>query len=1669
MPIRAVKTIVKKLSKHYYDYGKFATSRTYLLLLFSLSFISYFSLPIISKYFHNVVSSNSNIPLSHISTSLDSQCWHASAHVQFNNFTLDRQPPTTYLITEQIRLSHADRPVTFNLIQRAKQIYESIATTTTVVNMDRNSVPVSLATICYKHRGHCLVHAPPFSQFEDESDWKSKTSVRHHSEYDTHPYSIYSNATFDSNGKFIKADAVLLTFVLNQTQHGNTLLIWNKILEEVKLKFNILDSQQGGGESFIWSASSNTLPQMIQYKFDLLPYDISYKVQVSIVVYVTIFFLVSYAFGKSNLVKSGYTFGLASVFLSIACFTTTWGIFDKLGVSFHSVPWYLLLFIVNIGSLENVFLLANAVLDAGCDMIVKEKINRGLQSVGVPMTATLTAELLILHVGSQMDADLIKEFCVFAKVALLVDYLLEMTFTIAILSIDIKRVELADLDDRQMSKRLHELSTFEFEKERQQPDFCPIQDTKNKEDSKSCAECKDFKTHRVYNSFMLCLIVLILSLFCTKGTHNHASPNALERQSDVFRYQPDLSQLSDQFWSIVNPQKDITWLQIQPPQLFIYDTDVKQVQEHILHLQHLYQIKTMTVRYQSSQRSSLFRMFILSVLQNAFVFILSINIPIFILCLVMICIITWMTPKWRKQWLVPLLIRCFNQMVLAIIRWFHLKRFYYVYIKGQTYDSVSKEYDADGIHHRGAITVQNIFNLQQYRSNVKTVQIRTLTSQHISDIQSMDSNANQNLVSCGQDGRIVLWNANPERATWAARLDRLFSIRGGVLQATLNPLVFSFDSKKTSPNKKSAFHQYHNQQQQRKRSNNQTMTTLSNSYHSKARCVKIDQGNKWAAAGYDNGVIRVWNVNSGVLFREMVIVPPVPSVEVQQESSNHVLNASVTATQNLRHRFNNAAPSSPPSYASTTPTKKHPRRTDHILFIQFIGVIAEYCHPLIAEAAARCRASDIEDSQNFIISAHKSGMIHEWDILSGECIQTLRTGHTKDITQLHVVESKAPHRKFGVTWVFTASRDGTVKCWERCLVTKHASELEDDNDRQQQEQQQRTRWQLAYTIQHKHPVTSLATEVPVGGMGILVTGCSDGSVQVWNFETGESVCSLSQGKPKPTTASELFGVDANVGGPIRKFSKFPSYITPQLMSDSEDDEEEEDDASGRVSDHSGAIYQVTVTRYCEVENGPGLCRGCDTCFGNGFLVASSSMDNKVHAWRLERSDSGHEGTCTLCTKDYHRKQYKHRKASVSNTSEDGNVGDILLKSSSSSVVAATAITGTVSSRRKKTSHGNSPAATVKKRLRTISNKEDTLELLDIEQLAGDTHILLKPSFLGKIDQPAGHGVVFCDKILAGVRRRRNHQQPHSNRKHGEWEAWFASLQYYDPSVSHEDGQTRHVKIPLETFVLDEPHQVTTQKEKEESQPYSSQTFKNTLLSLFSSSSLSSGPGEVAKDQLKYKGIHAHTAYNSLDDDVKKLEEDEDEMEEDMLEASENLPFSAVRHIIPLDGSGLACDFGNFIKLVYLDKPSLTEKERLKQLRVDMDDHKARPRMVVQEDVKQDSKSDKKSKSGGGHADCQCGNEGQECSPATKGKNGCCGGVNKEKNGGQCCGESVKQKQQAIRNQKLLLKKKAVNNCAGLSSLAECSLKNNCSRAAECVSSNQAFASSISTSSFNNWL
>ena len=66
------------------------------------------------------------------------------------------------------------------------------------------------------------------------------------------------------------------------------------------------------------------------------------------------------------------------MFTVVASYTTTMGILDSFDIKLSVAPWYLLLVVPAMASIENMLLLTEAVLSAGCDMQIKEKIGRGM-------------------------------------------------------------------------------------------------------------------------------------------------------------------------------------------------------------------------------------------------------------------------------------------------------------------------------------------------------------------------------------------------------------------------------------------------------------------------------------------------------------------------------------------------------------------------------------------------------------------------------------------------------------------------------------------------------------------------------------------------------------------------------------------------------------------------------------------------------------------------------------------------------------------------------------------------------------------------------------------------------------------------------------------------------------------------------------------------------------------------------------------------------------------------------------------------------------------------------------------------------------------------------------------------------------------------------------------
>lgn len=84
----------------------------------------------------------------------------------------------------------------------------------------------------------------------------------------------------------------------------------------------------------------------------------------------------------------------------------------------------------------------NAIGGTDITLPVPERVAAGLSSVALSTTATLAVELVLASLLLKfLVVEVIRELVTFTAVALVVDYILEMTFFSTVLSIDIQRLE----------------------------------------------------------------------------------------------------------------------------------------------------------------------------------------------------------------------------------------------------------------------------------------------------------------------------------------------------------------------------------------------------------------------------------------------------------------------------------------------------------------------------------------------------------------------------------------------------------------------------------------------------------------------------------------------------------------------------------------------------------------------------------------------------------------------------------------------------------------------------------------------------------------------------------------------------------------------------------------------------------------------------------------------------------------------------------------------------------------------------------------------------------------------------------------------------------------------------------------------------------------------------
>lgn len=117
-----------------------------------------------------------------------------------------------------------------------------------------------------------------------------------------------------------------------------------------------------------------------------------------------------------------------------------------LGIHLTAVPWPILPFVVVVVGSETMLFMIRVVTNTPLSLTVNSRVAYGLSQVAGPITlSTATDVLLLLLLSSLLRIEAVTQFVLFTICALVVDYFMQMTFFITVLSIDIQRLELAEV------------------------------------------------------------------------------------------------------------------------------------------------------------------------------------------------------------------------------------------------------------------------------------------------------------------------------------------------------------------------------------------------------------------------------------------------------------------------------------------------------------------------------------------------------------------------------------------------------------------------------------------------------------------------------------------------------------------------------------------------------------------------------------------------------------------------------------------------------------------------------------------------------------------------------------------------------------------------------------------------------------------------------------------------------------------------------------------------------------------------------------------------------------------------------------------------------------------------------------------------------------------------
>ncbi|KAF9348508.1 hypothetical protein BGX26_000098 [Mortierella sp. AD094] len=781
--------------------------------------------------------------------------------------------------------------------------------------------------------------------------------------------------------------------------------------------------------------------------------------------YFVMFLYISLSVGRVDLVKSKYGLGIAAVATVFVSLLMSIGLCSVFGVTLTLMPWEILPFMIIVVGVENINILVHAVVETSMDLPVKERVGRGLGAVGVSITLTLVAELCLLVIGAMTTIPAVQEFCTFAIAAVVMDYVLQMTFFITVISIDIRRLELSDLSSRPITpysrypfgsrhpsmKGGHVPTendpsrfggsqspsvSFKYEDERVRRRNSSSSVNSDGEAVSSKKRAKPNRKGRIFTSFIMVGVMAYLGYIY--GTTNQSVVG--DHISVTVSYWRLLSsELSSDFWKIVDPRKTGGYLEIEAPAVIALTKPSNAssyvtcnglpdaFEEEECEGQHdrtaASQASTDTGNVVASD-GQLDPRRPFKLLRDALVFaclfaiwlVRVFVIPSIILAAAILLLLSYLLSPQRK--------------LLVDLQW----RFPFIVLPGD-YQSKRKLMMQELMAQEARELGQDPGPCVPLPGAVETLHQKG----HKTDIDQMDISLDDGLIlTSSMDGIVLVWDgmAGYERDTPLAQLEE------GDLEIRDESAA--------------------------------TFKGQSRSHKAKNRPVKIlkvDSSGEFAIAGYGDGGIHVWRLNS------------------------------------LLHQYESHWNDRAIKLKSTLKLVRKPETTTADESKLKVGFACFWELPT-AESPMSMKRSKL-----VLLVGYRDGQIWQWDLATGGGFCVIESKHRGGVAEMAIIKLNTKTRlelSLGLkTYLIVAGKDGGIQCWSKNGEGAGVQDV----------------WALLWG--HTGSVNgvgisalTLDAEVPM-----VAAGYSNGAIKIWDLEQGNLVWTLSRGSLSSTGLSPTNHLD----------------------------------------------------------------------------------------------------------------------------------------------------------------------------------------------------------------------------------------------------------------------------------------------------------------------------------------------------------------------------------------------------------------------------------------------------------------------------------------------------------------------------------------------------------------